>query len=370
MHVTLRRSVSCAGLFLVSLCVLSAQSAKSLDIYFIDTEGGQATLIVSPSGESLLIDAGYPGDRDADRIAAAAKLAGVTRIDQLLITHHHTDHEGGVPDLIKRLPVRTFLDHGPSVESDDNPAWTPALKQTRDAAVKAQDKATGRQGRNVLVEVRDAYEAYLKASAAGPRRMLVPGDTIAMTGVDIRVVTSGGTFITGAGTANPFCDGLAPRDEVPAAVWENPQSVGIVLQFGQFRFVDLGDLPWNASLDFFCPENRIPPIDLYLSPHHGTGATPKAEWAMRPRVTVMNNGARKGGDPPSWQTLRNSPGLEDLWQLHTSIAGGVEHNAPARFIANVDEQCEGHYLKASALPDGSFSIYNSRTRETERYGRR
>jgi len=323
----------------VSLAVLQAQSAKSLDIYFIDTEGGQATLIVSPSGGSVLIDAGFAGGRDADRIAFAAKLAGVTSIDQLLITHHHADHEGGVPDLLTRLPVRRVLDHGPTVEVE-----------------------------NANPETKQAYAAYVKATTGLPRRTLVAGDKIEVGGLDIQVVASAQKFISGRGEPNPFCAGLQPREEPNP--WENPQSVGVVLQFGRFRFVDLGDLGWNASLDFFCPENRVSPIDLYLSPHHGTAVTPKAEWAMRPRVTVMNNGARKGGDPRSWKTLRKSPGLEDLWQLHFSVAGGAENNVADRFIANIEGGTDGNYLKASASEDGSFSIFNSRTRETKRYSAR
>lgn len=318
----------------VSTIRLVAQSTRTLDIYFIDTEGGQSTLVVAPSGESLVIDAGFAGDRDADRITAAAKMAGVTTINNLLITHHHEDHEGGVPDLLKRMPVQRFLDHGPTVEPK-----------------------------------RPSYEAYEMAAASRPRRVLVPGDTIGMRDLDIRVVTSAGRFVDAAGGENPYCQGLEPRTEpVP---WENPQSVGIVLQFGRFRFVDLGDLPWNASLEFFCPTNRIaPPIDLSLSPHHGTAVTPKAEWAMRPRVTVMNNGARKGGDPLSWRTLRDSPGLEDLWQLHFSIAGGMDYNVQDRFIANLEGGMDGHYLRASASEDGSFTIFNARTGETKRYAAR
>jgi competence protein ComEC len=339
-------SVLLAGLCLGLLPTLLAQPPKSLDIYFIDTEGGQSTLVVTPSGQSLLIDAGFPGDRDAERIVSAAKLAGVTSIDHLLITHHHGDHEGGVPDLLERMPVRAVLDHGPSVEAD------------------------GRRGPGATPETsRQAYDAYVRAVAALPRRAVVPGDRIEMAGLDILVVTSAEKFINERGAPNPFCEGLSRHDSEPVP-WENPQSVGIVLQFGRFRFVDLGDLTWNSSLGFFCPANRIAPIDLYLSPHHGTAETPKAEWAMRPRVTVMNNGASKGGDPRSWRTLRDSPGLEDLWQLHFSLAGGADHNVQERFIANLEGGTDGHYLRASASEDGSFTIFNARTGETKRYAAR
>lgn len=352
------RWIVLAAICLVWLPVVRAQPS-SLDLYFIDTEGGQSTLIVSPSGQSLLIDAGYPGDRDADRIAAAARLAGITRIDFLLITHHHRDHEGGVPDLLKRLPVGVFLDHGPSVESAEALVKNRAVYDTEAAY---QELLKG------LAPSRQSYDAYVEATAARTRRVLSPGDSIDMKGLDIRVVSSAGKVLPGAGVANDFCKGLSPVAEMP--VWENPQSVGTELQFGRFRFVDLGDLTWNTSLQLFCPGSRIPPIDLFLSPHHGTGVTPQAEWALRPRVTIMNNGARKGGDPRSWQTLRHAPGLEDLWQLHYAIAGGAENNVADRFIANIDEQCEGHYLKVSALADGSFTVYNARTQETRRYASR
>jgi glyoxylase-like metal-dependent hydrolase (beta-lactamase superfamily II) len=102
-----------------------AAQQNTLDIYFIDVEGGQATLVVTPAGETLLIDTGFPSDgtfasvpgdphkaRDANRILAAARAAGVKRIDYLLITHFHADHDGAVPELAQLIPIRTFVDHG------------------------------------------------------------------------------------------------------------------------------------------------------------------------------------------------------------------------------------------------------------------
>jgi competence protein ComEC len=308
-----------------------ALAAKTLDIYFIDTEGGQSTLMVSPSGQAFLIDTGYTNfsGRDADRIAAAAKMEHVKRIEVVLITHHHADHEGGVPNLLERFQVGTFYDHGPTVE--------PSPDRT--------------------------YKAYEDAMAKQHRERVKPGDAIAIKGLDITVVAAGGAHIDRKGDPNPYCAGLAPRDNETG---ENPQSSGVVVQFGKFRFADFGDLTWNKELELLCPDNRVGKVDLYLTSHHG-GETSKSIWALAPRVAIMNNGARKGGDPKGWKTVRDSPGLEDLWQLHFAVAGGKESNAPDTFIANVVEHCGGQYLKVSASSDGSFTVFNPRNKYTKAY---
>jgi competence protein ComEC len=310
-----------------------AQAAKPLEIYFIDTEGGQSTLVVSPSGQSLLIDTGYSNfsGRDADRIAAAAKQSHVKRIDYVLITHHHSDHEGGVPNLLERFPVGLFYDHGPGL-----------------------DTAPDQQKTN------KAYEA---AMAKEHRQLIKPGDTIPVKGLDITVLTSGGEHINRKGEPNPFCAGLSPQTDEIA---ENSQSVGVLIQFGKFRFLDLGDLTWNKELALLCPENRVGKVDLYLTTHHG-GATSKAIYAMAPRVAIMNNGPRKGGDPAGWKTVEGSPGLEDLWQLHFAIAGGKEANVPDTMIANVEEHCEGKDLKVSAEANGAFTVVNPRNKYSKTY---
>ncbi len=310
-----------------------AQAAKTLEIFSIDVEGGQSTLVVSPSGQTLLIDTGYAGfsGRDADRIAAAAKLAHVKHIDYLLITHHHPDHEGGVPNLAERLPVSVFLDHGPSVE------------------------AGGKYP-----------QPYAAVFAKGEHRVVKPGDTIPVKGLDVTVMVAAGEHIDHKGEPNPHCAGIAPHQGEEG---ENPQSGGVLVQFGKFRFADLGDITWNKELALLCPENRVGTVDLSLTTHHGTAASPQAIYAMAPRVVIMNNGARKGGNPEAWKVLRASPGLEDLWQLHFAIAGGKETNAPDTFIANVDEQCEGKYLRVSAQADGSFTVYNSRNKYTKTYAK-
>ncbi|HSP69535.1 MAG TPA: MBL fold metallo-hydrolase [Bryobacteraceae bacterium] len=316
---------------LILLAAGAAQAAKTLDIYFIDTEGGQATLVVAPSGQSLLIDTGYTGfgGRDTVRIATAAKEAGVKRIDHLLITHFHDDHVGGVANLLDRLPVANYLDHGPSIETNGYPS------------------------------------SYAAAFAKGQHQVVAPGDKIAMKDLDVTVVAAGGETISRSGDRNPSCAGIAER-QTNEENTENAQSAAVVIQFGKFRFADLGDLTWNKSLALLCPENKVGKIDLFLTTHHG-GESSNAIWGMAPRVAIMNNGPAKGGDPLGWKTVMASPGLEDLWQLHFALAGGKETNVPDTFIANVDANDQGRHLKVSALADGSFTVTNPRNKFSKTY---
>ena len=317
-----------------------ARASSSLDIYFVDVEGGQATLIVAPSGESMLIDTGSPGfdGRDANRIVAAAKAANVSRIDYLIITHHHSDHVGGVAQLAERMPIGSFIDHGPSVE-------------------------TGTQ-------VGELAAAYSKAFHKGRHRVVMPGDQIPLRGVEVRVLTANGRRIVapleGAGRPNPFCAGVNRQADDPT---ENARSVGILVTFGKFRFIDLGDLTWNKELDLMCPSNSVGTVDVYLTSHHGLklSGSPALVHALHPRVAIMNNGARKGGEPEAWKIVRASPGLEDLWQLHYAIAGGKQTNVAEKYIANPDEPCEGKYLVVSAQADGSFTVTNSRNSFSKNY---
>jgi competence protein ComEC len=308
-------------------------AAKTLDIYFIDTEGGQSTLVVSPSGQTLLIDTGYSNfsGRDADRIAAAAKASHVKHIDNVLITHHHGDHEGGVPNLLERFTVGTFYDHGPGFDT------TPAQQKT--------------------------FKAYEDAMAKQHRQIVKPGDTIPVKGLDVTVMVSGGQHIDRKGEPNPFCKGVTPQENEIA---ENAQSAGVLIQYGKFRFADLGDLTWNKENALLCPENRVGKVDLFLTDHHG-GETSPAIHGMAPRVAIMNNGARKGGDPKGWKTVKESPGLEDLWQLHFAVAGGKEANVPDTMIANLEEHCEGKFIKVTAESNGSFTVFNSRNKYSKTY---
>ena len=311
-----------------------AAANPSLQIYFIDVEGGQATLIVSPTGQSLLIDTGWPGyeGRDADRIVAAAKQAGVKQLDYVLITHHHRDHVGGVPQLVDGIKVGTFLDHGPNME---------------DSEVTRTD-----------------YAAYEKAIAGHAHVVVKPGWVVPIKGIGVRVLTAAGehisTALTGAGEANPYCKS-EPAAEADNT--ENARSVGVLVTYGKFRFFDLGDLTKKKELEIACPNNMIGNVDLFLVTHHGADlSNSKAlDWALHPRVAIFDNGPRKGASPAAWQVVHDSPGIEDLWQLHYAAENDRDHNIDADHIANVKENCEGKYLKATAESDGSFTVTNQRT---------
>ena len=326
----------------VSIVSVGAQTRSTLDIYFVDVEGGQATLFVTPSGASMLVDAGWAGfnGRDADRIAATAKQAGVSRIDYLVVTHYHADHVGGVPDLAARLPVGTFVDHGPTVEQGDRPE---AL-----------------------------FRAYVATRDKGSHLQVKPGDTIPIEGLDVRVVSAAGDLISaalpGAGTANLLCRDFTPREDDAT---ENARSVGTVIAFGRFRMIDLGDLTWNKEHGLVCPNNLLGAVDLYLTTHHGLDQSGAAVLvhAIRPRVAVMNNGARKGGVPSAWQIVHDAPGLQDIWQLHRAVDADAGHNASEPFIANVDETT-AFGLKVAAERDGSFTVTNARNGHSQRYGPR
>jgi competence protein ComEC len=319
-------------------------SSDSLQVYFIDVEGGQSTLFVTPAGKSLLIDTGWPGHdgRDANRIATAAKLAGVSKIDYVLITHFHDDHVGGVPQLVQRIPVGTFIDHGPNRESTD------------------------------AVTVKD-FAAYEKVLAGGHYGHLVakPGDVLPIPGMKVEVISADGQLIghalPGGGEANPYCKASEVR---PPDQTENARSLGVLVTFGGLKILDLGDLTWDKEMQLMCPSNRLGKIDILVVSHHGwyQSSSPALVDAIRARVAIMDSGETKGGSIPTLELFKKAPGLETLWQLHFSVEGGPTRNTAAEYIANPVGPDSGNYLKLTVSPGGSFAVFNPRTGATKDYG--
>ncbi len=317
---------------------------RDLRVFFIDVEGGQATLFVTPTGQSLLVDTGWGGNnfRDADRIYATARQAGLAKIDYVLITHFHADHVGGVPQLVQRIPVGAFIDHGIN--------------------------------RELTPEVSKLYMDYEKVLADHGYEHIIarPGQLLPITGMEARVISADGDLIhtplRGAGKPNALCN--TPVD-YPADKTENARSLGIHITFGRLTLLDLGDLTADKEVELMCRNNLLGYVDVLIVSHHGweQSSSPLFVHSLEPRVAIMDNGEKKGGSTAVLDTIRSSPGLEDLWQLHYSAEGGTLHNTSANRIANLLGKEEGEGIALSGSRDGSFSITNERTGETKAYAR-
>jgi beta-lactamase superfamily II metal-dependent hydrolase len=315
----------------------------SLQIYFIDVEGGQSTLFVTPDKHSLLIDTGWPGfnGRDAARIASAAKSAGLDHLDYVLLTHYHVDHTGGVPQLVAKVPVGTFIDHGPN-------------REMTDAAT---------------VQVAQAYQKVLATGHYG-HIVATPGDVLPVPGMDVTVVSADGNLIAqplpGGGASNPYCGSSEKR---PPDQTENARSIGVMITYGKLRILDLGDLTWDKEMELMCPVNKLGHVDLLVVSHHGwmQSSSPALVDAIAPRVAIMDNGEKKGGSPSVWETVDEAPGLEDLWQLHYSAEGGPTHNVDAARIANLQGTDPSNYIQVTAFPNGELDVFNARTGEVKQY---
>jgi competence protein ComEC len=347
-------------------CAFFAQAqSNDLRIYYVDTEGGQETLFISPSGQTMLVDTGNPGGRDTDRLMQVMQDAGVKELDFVVLTHYDRDHAGGLKELSERVAIHNFWDHGADMNNPE--------------------------------QVQGFMDYYPSIYAKGTHHVAKPGDKIPIQVLDVLVVTSGGEVIKkalpGAGKPNPECAAFKRRDEADD---ENRNSLGTVITYGKFRTIDLGDFLWNHEYDLMCPNNPIGQVDLYLTSHHGIDRSGSAALvhALHPQVAIMNDGPRKGGTPQTMGTLYSSPGLADVWQLHWAYPGGLEWNPPGHFIANIEDpekvaeflmhpdatspggrgafaaaanHSPAYWIKVTAHADGSFTVLNSRNNFSKTY---
>lgn len=331
------------GLLLAASATVLAQPAGTLDIYHVDVEGGAATLIVTPARESVLVDAGWPGNggRDVQRIQAAMKAAGITRIDHMITTHYHTDHVGGVPPLMQAVPIGAFYDHGPMPES-----LAPDLAQN--------------------------YKAYM--AAVKTRKTITPGESLALKAapggqpIVLSFVAGHGTVYTKPGAApNAACASVDPKPDDPS---DNARSLAFVLAYGSFDFFDAGDLTWNTEARLVCPANALSPVEVYQVTHHGldTSNHPLVLQALAPTVAVMNNGPKKGGSASTVHALKALRSLKALYQLHRNVTTGPDDNTAPEFIANPDETPDaGHMVSVHVHPGGTYDVVNHRTGERRRF---
>ena len=329
----------------ILLLSLPAIADNKLRIYFVDVEGGAATLIVSPAGESLLADTGnpLPDDRDAKRIYAAAQQAGLKKIDYLVTTHFDGDHSGGVAALVKMIPIVNFYDHGDTTEAE----------KPRDV---------------------ERWNAYKAAAAGGKRKSVRPGDKIPLGGVKVEVVSSNGEVLAKAingGGPNPLCKGAQQKEPDKT---ENSRCLGFLLTYGKWKFLDVGDLTWDKEMALACPVNKLGTVTLYQATHHGffggRSGAPALVFAIRPQVVVVNNGPRKGlGTPDLYEELTNIPGIEGIWQGHLSLALDKQHNTREEMIANLEptDHCQGRMITVTVEPNGVFTVTNSRNGFSKTY---
>ena len=349
-----------AVVFLVPISFVKAQNPqkKPLDIYFIDTEGGQATLFVTPAGESMLVDTGFPGNQ-----GAATAMRRRTLPDHTRRGPHHGGIETGKCDRARlrgdyALSRRSRRQRGRVGPPDSHPAFCgPRPLYSGDG---------GNPGCALSVLSTDSRD--------GPHNRAETRRPDSRRGFDVQVVSAAGNVITkpmqgapGAGAANPLCRDAKLKEQDVAP--ENFESIGIVVRYGSFRLLDLGDLTWNQEHALACPNNLIGTFTVFHTTRHGDphSGAPQMVHAIRARVAVMNNGERKGGSPEYWQTVHEAPGLEDFWQLHRSAEGGTDHNSPEQFLANINETDHGHNIKMSVRADGSFTMTNERTGFTKDY---
>lgn len=315
------------------------EGKKGLRIYWIDVEGGAATLVVTPEGGTLLMDCGWPGKRDAERIAKTLAAAGAKKIDHFLVSHYHTDHWGGVAELAALVPIEKYYYHAfPDASAKD---------------VDAKTKAT------------------FLGLAEGKSVVVAAGADVPLKGAQVKIVVSNGLVLNEAAGSPQVrrCEANPEHPAKPEDTSDNARSIGFLLTVGDFQFLDLGDLTWNVEHKLVCPANLIGAVDVYQVTHHGLDASnnPALLKAASPTVAVVNNGAKKGGSAPTYKWLKETAGLKDVFQVHRNVGTKPEDNTAPELTANDGEKCEGEGIVLTLDPSAksyTVDVPSKKTRKT------
>jgi len=317
----------------------SQDSGKSLRIYWIDVEGGAATLVVTPEGGTLLMDCGWPGPRDAERIAKTLAGAGAKKIDHYLTSHYHTDHWGCLAELAALVPIEKYYYHA-----------------FPDASAK---------------DVDPKLKASLLSLSEGKSVVVLPGTEVPLKGAQVRILSADGR-VPNEPDGSPQirrCEANPEHPAKPEDSSDNARSVGFLLSVGNFKFLDLGDLTWNVEHKLVCPANLIGPVDVFQVSHHGLDQSnsPALLRATSPTVAIMNNGAKKGGSAATFKWLKETPGLKEIFQVHRNVATGPGDNAAPELTANDEESCAGEGIVLTLDPSGrtyTVEVPSKKTRKT------
>ena len=332
---------SAAALVVSLLAAPACKTGRTLDIYWVDVEGGGATLIVTPAGESVLIDAGLPGERDPGRIhRVATQAAGLKKIDHLMTTHFDADHYGGTADLARLMPIDRLYNTGvpgqnPNPQDRNEERFQKLIADYR--AIKPGQWVGLKVGDNIpLVQPAGRLPLSLRVLAAKQQFIAPePGQT----------------------SANPACAGLEAREDL---LDDNANSTVLLLEFGPFKFYDGADLLYNLEANLVCPVNLVGEVDVFQVTHHGLDRSnnPVLIRSLAPTVTVMVNNPRKGCEAGTVATLRSTPSIAANYQLHRNLKEGQEGlNTEEEFIANLESDCAANYIRLSVAADGrSYKI--------------
>lgn len=316
----------------------SQEASKSLRIYWIDVEGGAATLVVTAEGGTLLMDCGWPGKRDAERIAKTLAAAGAKKIDHYLTSHYHTDHWGGIGDLAALVPIEKYYYHA-----------------FPDASAKDVDPKT---------------KATFLALAEGKSVVVAAGSEVPLKGAKVKILVADGLVLNEpAGSPQVRrCEANPEHPAKPEDSSDNARSIGFLLSAGDFEFLDLGDLTWNVEHKLVCPQNLIGAVDVYQATHHGLDQSnhPALLKAASPTVAVVNNGAKKGGTAAAFKWLKETESIKDIFQVHRNVATGPGDNTAPELTANDGEKCDGAGIVLTLDPSGKSYTVDVPSKKTSR----